>query len=62
MEGGLALALVVIVAFGAFILWAKTAAGRRALKNAFGDPRGLPRRQKLVKKSPARHSKTSRKR
>ena len=38
VDGGLATALLIIGAFTAFVLWAKTAPGRDALRRAFGEP------------------------
>lgn len=38
VDGGVAGAILVIVAFVVFIVWGKSSAGRTALKNAFGEP------------------------
>jgi hypothetical protein len=63
IEGGKAAAIIVIASFVVFIVWAKTAAGRAALRSAFGEPsstKSIPRkgatapRKKPTQKSPQR--------
>ncbi len=67
MDGGLALALVTILAFGAFIAWAKTAGGQTTLRATWGDSGSIRRekgagrkRSSARKKTPARRAATKR--
>ena len=47
--------VIVILAFIAFIVWAKSATGRTALQNTFGEPHSLKHRQRNARRrNPAR--------
>ena len=43
MQGSLAIAVLIIVGFVGFVLWAKTPGGRGILEQTFGPPNALPR-------------------
>jgi len=52
MEGGtLAIAILIIVGFIVFIVWAKTASGQKSLRKTFGEPGGVKHRPRATKRS-----------
>ncbi len=50
MDGGLAIAIVIIVGFALFIVWAKSASGRSTLRSTLGEPHSLRKRQRTTKR------------
>lgn len=57
MEGAVAIAVIIIAGFVAFILWARSATGRMTLRDTLGEPHtSFTKRNRLVK----RHSATRR--
>lgn len=53
MNGSLAVAVLVILAFACFILWAKTPSGRLTLVATFGEP-VTPTPAKSTRRSPVK--------
>jgi hypothetical protein len=56
--GTLAIAVLIIVGFIVFILWAKTTAGQKSLKHTFGEPGGMKHRPKATKRRTSTSQKT----
>lgn len=60
MEGSLAFALIIILGFGAFIVWAKSTYGQSTLKRTFGEPGGARRRTHPTRKHTPKSVKSNR--
>jgi hypothetical protein len=48
-DGDLAIGILIILSFIAFILWARTARGRSWLRKTFGEPRSTGKRPRMRK-------------
>ena len=52
--GGLAIAVLIILGFAGFVLWAKTPRGKQTLRESFGEPNaGAKKRTPAPRKRPA---------
>jgi hypothetical protein len=61
IDGGLAVAVLVILAFAGFIFWAKSETGRKTLRSSLGEPATFHKtRRALKKRPPASKSSSSR--
>ena len=59
MGGELAIWILIILAFVAFIFWGRSTAGRSTLKKTFGEPHSFRKRQRMARKQGTASSKTS---
>ena len=50
MDSGLAFAVIIIVAFAVFIVWAKSASGRTTLRSTLGEPHSFRKRERMARK------------
>jgi hypothetical protein len=50
MGGELAFWILIILAFVAFIFWARSTAGKTTLKKTLGDPHSFRKRQRMARK------------
>ena len=62
VDGKMAAAVLIIATFVGFILWAKTRAGRAALKSAFGEPYPKQAKGRVPQKTKGAAAPTPRKR
>ncbi|HZO90571.1 MAG TPA: hypothetical protein VFB38_19745 [Chthonomonadaceae bacterium] len=65
-DGAVGIAVVVIIGFAVFIVWAKSQRGQATLRNTLGEPHSFRKRQRLAKRRaamsgsrPAKAAKTS---
>lgn len=50
MDGSLAVAILVILSFAAFVVWAKSESGRNTLRSSLGEPQTVTKLRKGHKK------------